>query len=92
LKEELGITATLTDLGRIPASEVTGHEFIEIYAGIHDGPVSWNYHEIETCGLFELDMIDLWIDRRPEDFASGFVECYRSVRGLLAGVKPKLRS
>jgi 16S rRNA (adenine1518-N6/adenine1519-N6)-dimethyltransferase len=88
LKEELGITAALTDLGRIPASEITGYEFIEIYAGIHDGPVSWNYHEIETCGLFELDMIDLWIGRRPEDFASGFIECYRSVRGVLAGFKP----
>jgi 16S rRNA (adenine1518-N6/adenine1519-N6)-dimethyltransferase len=89
LKEELGITATLTDLGRIPASEVTGHEFIEIHAGIHNGPVSWNYHEIETCGFFELDMIDLWIGRRPEDFASGFIECYRSVRGLLAALVSK---
>ena len=84
LKEELGITAALADLGRIPAAEVTGHEFIEIYAGIHDGPFSWNQHEIETGGFFELDMIDVWIRQRPEDFASGFVECYRSVRGSLA--------
>ena len=84
LKEELGITAGLADLGRIAASEVTGHEFIEIYAGIHDGPFSWNQHEIETGGFFELDMIDVWIRQRPEDFASGFVECYRSVRGSLA--------
>jgi len=86
LKEELGITAELADLGRIPASEVTGHEFIEIYAGIHDGPFSWNQHEIETGGFFELDMIDAWIRQRPEDFASGFVECYRSVRGSLAAL------
>ena len=86
LKEELGITAGLADLGRIPASEVTGHEFIEIYAGIHDGPFSWNQHEIETGGFFELDMIDVWIRQRPEDFASGFVECYRSVRGSLAAL------
>jgi 16S rRNA (adenine1518-N6/adenine1519-N6)-dimethyltransferase len=86
LKEELGITAGLANLGRIPASEVTGHEFIEIYAGVHDGPFSWNQHEIETGGFFELDMIDVWIRQRPEDFASGFVECYRSVRGSLAAV------
>ena len=84
LKEELGITAGLADLGRIPASEVTGREFIEIYAGVHDGPFSWNQHEIETGGFFELDMIDVWIRQRPEDFASGFVECYRSVRESLA--------
>jgi 16S rRNA (adenine1518-N6/adenine1519-N6)-dimethyltransferase len=86
LNEELGITAALTHLDKIPASEVTSHEFIEIYAGIHDGPFSWNQHEIETGGFFELEMIDVWIKRRPEDFASGFVECYRSVRESLAAL------
>jgi 16S rRNA (adenine1518-N6/adenine1519-N6)-dimethyltransferase len=86
LKEELGITAALTYLDKIPASEITGHEFIETYAGIHDGPFSWNQHEIETGGFFKLEMIDVWIARRPEDFASGFVECYRSVRGSLASL------
>ena len=83
LKEELGVTAVLAAMGRIPASEMTGHEFIQIFAAIHDGPFSWNRHEIETGGFFELDMIDTWIARRPGDFASGFVECYRSVRVAL---------
>jgi 16S rRNA (adenine1518-N6/adenine1519-N6)-dimethyltransferase len=85
LKEELGVTAALGTMGKIPASEATGHEFIEIYAGIHDGPVSFNQYEIETGGFFELEMIDAWVERRPEDFASGFIECYRSVRGRLPG-------
>ena len=80
------MTAALAYLDKIPASEATGHEFIEIYAGIHEGPFSWNQHEIETGGFFERDMIDLWIGRRLEDFAPGFVECYRSVRGVLAGL------
>lgn len=84
LKEELGVAASLVYLEKIPASRITGHEFIEIYAGIHDGPFSWNQHEIETGGFFELHMIDAWIERRPEDFASGFVECYRTVRRALA--------
>jgi 16S rRNA (adenine1518-N6/adenine1519-N6)-dimethyltransferase len=88
LNEELGVTAALAYLDRIAASEVTGHEFIEIYAGFHDGPFSWNQHEIETGGFFGLDMIDVWIGRRPEDFASGFIECYRSVRGRLADLLP----
>jgi 16S rRNA (adenine1518-N6/adenine1519-N6)-dimethyltransferase len=86
LKEELGVTVALAYLDKIPASEVTGYEFIEIYAGIHEGPFSWNQHEIETGGFFECDMIDLWIGRSPEDFAPGFIECYRSVRGLLPGL------
>jgi 16S rRNA (adenine1518-N6/adenine1519-N6)-dimethyltransferase len=83
LQEEIGVTATLAKLGRVPASEATGREFIEIFAGIHDGPFHWNRHEVETGGFFRLDMVDDWIVARPQDFASGFVECYRSVRGPL---------
>jgi 16S rRNA (adenine1518-N6/adenine1519-N6)-dimethyltransferase len=85
LQEELGVTAALVAMGKIPASEATGHEFIEIYGGIHDGPVFLNQHEIETGGFFEPKMVDAWIERRSEDFASGFIECYRSVRGRLDG-------
>ena len=87
LKEELGVTVGLTDLDRIPASEVTGYEFIEIFFGTHDGPFSCNPYEIETGGFFELEMIDMWIERRPADFASGFIECYRSVRGRLGNAE-----
>ena len=83
LNEELGVTVGLTYLDRIPASEMTGHEFIELFFGIHDGPFSCNQYEIETGGFFELEMIDAWIDQRPADFAPGFIECYRSVRGRL---------
>jgi 16S rRNA (adenine1518-N6/adenine1519-N6)-dimethyltransferase len=80
LMEETGVAATLAKLGKVPASESTGHEFIEIFAGIHDGPFHWNQYEIETGGFFRLDMVDGWIATHPQDFASGFVECYRSVR------------
>ena len=84
LQEETGVVATLTKLGRVPASDVTGHEFIEIFAGIHDGPFHWNQHEVETGGFFRLEMVDVWITTRPQDFAAGFVECYCSVRESLA--------
>jgi 16S rRNA (adenine1518-N6/adenine1519-N6)-dimethyltransferase len=83
LQEEIGVKATLAKVGGVPASQATDHEFIEIFAGIHDGPFLWNQHEIETGGFFKLDMVDRWIATRPEDFASGFVECYRSVRCAL---------
>jgi 16S rRNA (adenine1518-N6/adenine1519-N6)-dimethyltransferase len=84
LQEEAGVEAALAKVGRLPASEATGGEFIEIFAGIHDGPFHWNQHEIETGGFFKLETIDRWIATRPQDFASGFVECYRTVRGPLA--------
>ena len=83
LQEEIGAATTLAKLGRLPASEATGQEFIEIYAGIHDGPFHWNQHEIETGGFFRLEMVDHWIAARPQDFASGFMECYRLVRRRL---------
>jgi 16S rRNA (adenine1518-N6/adenine1519-N6)-dimethyltransferase len=83
LREEVGVEAALERLGKLPASEITGHEFIEIFAGTHEGPFHWNEHEIETGGFFKLDMIDAWVATRPDDFASGFIECYRTVRGPL---------
>jgi 16S rRNA (adenine1518-N6/adenine1519-N6)-dimethyltransferase len=88
LREEIGVEAVLEELGKLPASEITGHEFIEIFAGSHEGPFHWNQHEIETGGFFELEMIDAWIATRPDDFAPGFIECYRTIRdplGQLAG-------
>ena len=66
----------LVKLGGVPASELTGQEFIEIYGGMHEGPFHWNQHEIETGGFFTLEMVDRWVAARPEDFAAGFVVCY----------------
>jgi 16S rRNA (adenine1518-N6/adenine1519-N6)-dimethyltransferase len=80
LEEEIGAKANVFELARVPASAATGHEFIQIFGGIHDGPFHWNPHEIETGGFFPLAMIDQWIQVRPADFASGFMECYRTVR------------
>ncbi|MBV9643812.1 MAG: ribosomal RNA small subunit methyltransferase A [Verrucomicrobia bacterium] len=83
LQEETGVTATLAKIGKVPASEATDYEFIEIFAGIHDGPFHWNAYEIETGGFFNLNMVNGWIAARPQDFASGFVQCYRNVRDAL---------
>jgi len=84
LEEEIGAQTNLIELGSVPASRATGHEFIQIFGGTHDGPFHWNPHEIETGGFFRLEMINEWIKARPTDFASGFVECYRTVRESLA--------
>jgi 16S rRNA (adenine1518-N6/adenine1519-N6)-dimethyltransferase len=80
LQEEIGVTATLAEIGGVAASEATGHEFIKIFTGVHDGPFRWNPHEIETGGFFQREMVDSWISMRPQDFAPGFIECYRAVR------------
>jgi 16S rRNA (adenine1518-N6/adenine1519-N6)-dimethyltransferase len=83
LSEELGVSDDLDRIGAIPASNKTGQEFISIYRGSHDGPIRYNALEIETGGFFRLATIDVWIERRPDDFAPGFLECYRAVRSKL---------
>jgi 16S rRNA (adenine1518-N6/adenine1519-N6)-dimethyltransferase len=84
LREELGLTAQPREIGRVPASEKTGQEFIRIYQAEADEIIDLNEAEIESGGFFPLSLVDEWVQRRPEDFASGFLECYREVRGRLS--------
>jgi 16S rRNA (adenine1518-N6/adenine1519-N6)-dimethyltransferase len=84
LEEEIGVTAPLVELAKVPASAATGHEFIQVFGGIHEGPFHWNQHEIDTGGFFPIELVDQWVAARPVDFASGFVECFRTVRPALA--------
>jgi 16S rRNA (adenine1518-N6/adenine1519-N6)-dimethyltransferase len=83
LREELGLVDQPREIGRVPASEKTGQEFIRIYQAEADEIIDLNEEEIETGGFFPLSVIDEWIRQRPEDFASGFLECYREVRAGL---------
>jgi 16S rRNA (adenine1518-N6/adenine1519-N6)-dimethyltransferase len=83
LSEELGLSVAVDRIGGVSASDKTGQEFISIYQGRYDGPVAYNPLEIETGGFFRLATIDVWIENRPEDFAPGFLECYRAVRSSL---------
>jgi 16S rRNA (adenine1518-N6/adenine1519-N6)-dimethyltransferase len=87
LREELGLTAEPTEIGQVGASEKTGQEFIRIYLAEAEEIVELNEQEIETGGFFPLSIVDDWIQQRPEDFASGFLECYRVVRARLGEVK-----
>jgi 16S rRNA (adenine1518-N6/adenine1519-N6)-dimethyltransferase len=83
LAEELGLIAQPTEIGQVAASERTGHEFIRIFMVRAEEIFELNEQEIETGGFFPLSMVDEWIQMRPEDFASGFLECYPQVRGKL---------
>lgn len=76
LAEELGIQCQLHLIGKIPASEKTGHEFIQLYRCEHHDQFSPNRSEIAATKFFPLDIIDRWIKSKPEDFAPGFLECW----------------
>ncbi|HKS31529.1 MAG TPA: 16S rRNA (adenine(1518)-N(6)/adenine(1519)-N(6))-dimethyltransferase RsmA [Chthoniobacterales bacterium] len=77
LNEELGVTAQLRPIGKLPASEKTGQEFIVVYRGKHDGPFAYPSEEIGAVEFFPIDIVNRWVANKPEDFAPGFLESWR---------------
>ena len=78
LEEELGVTATLTRVVKLPCSEKTGWEFIWFYRGEHNGPFHLAKAEIEHGEFFPTGIVDCWIKARPAEFAPGFLECWKA--------------
>jgi 16S rRNA (adenine1518-N6/adenine1519-N6)-dimethyltransferase len=80
LEEELGISIPLKKISKLPASECTDQEFVWLYRGEVVGNLSPNRTEIETGAFFSEPIIDGWVAARPEDFAPGFIECWKVYR------------
>jgi 16S rRNA (adenine1518-N6/adenine1519-N6)-dimethyltransferase len=80
LREEIGITAELAPMAKIPASARTGEEFIQLYRGEYEGPLHPARAEIAAVEFFPLNLIAEWILARPGDFSPGFRECWRAFR------------
>lgn len=83
LEEELGVSSTLERIVKLPASERTGHEFIWLYRGRHNGPFQLARSEIETGEFFRPSILNGWLEARPADFAPGFAECWSAFRARL---------
>jgi 16S rRNA (adenine1518-N6/adenine1519-N6)-dimethyltransferase len=79
LQEELGVTAKLERVVKLPASERTGREFIWLYRGRHNGPFELARSEIELGRFFPSDIVTAWVKARPGDFAPGFIECWEAL-------------
>lgn len=82
LAEELGVEAPTTLVAEIAASERTGHEFVQLFTARHEGPFRIARAEIECGAFFPLHVVEAWIAGRPEDFATGFLECFAAYRAL----------
>ncbi len=90
LTEELGIDPDRTPLhefGALAASEATGWEFVRIFQARHGGPFRWPAAEIEWGDFFPVEAVQAWIAAHPEDFAPGFLECWRVWRATLPDEK-----
>ena len=77
IEEELGVQTEVELLGAIPPSAATGWEHVRLYRAQHEGPFKLNPAELDGGGFFTLEQIERWVTARPDDFASGFVECWR---------------
>jgi 16S rRNA (adenine1518-N6/adenine1519-N6)-dimethyltransferase len=82
LLEELGVAAGLTRVAKLPASEKTGQEFIWLYRAEHNGPFELARSEIEYGEFFPVDLVSNWVKARPDDFAPGFLECWKAYNAL----------
>ncbi len=78
LREELGIDVSLERVVKLPASERTGFEFIWLYCGRSEGSPKPDSREIEYGGFFPVAIVDGWIAARPDEFAPGFIECWKA--------------
>jgi 16S rRNA (adenine1518-N6/adenine1519-N6)-dimethyltransferase len=90
LKEELGVSVALEKISRIPASQHTDQEFIALYRGVISGDPVPNKSEIEQGIFLPPTVIDGWTSARPEDFAPGFLECWKAYRRKRAPARTRL--
>jgi len=82
LDEEMGIRVEdpPEEIGRIAPCEETGWEHVRLYRTRHSGAVRFPAAEVEAAAWFPIAEIAAWIAARPEDFASGFIECWKTAR------------
>ena len=77
LREELGIDIEVQHVAQIIPSANTGWEHIGVYVARHDGAVRFPCSEVDHALWFGMDQLNDWIAARPQDFAPGFLECWR---------------
>jgi 16S rRNA (adenine1518-N6/adenine1519-N6)-dimethyltransferase len=84
LQEELGLeklAAPPVRVAQLDACEDTGWEFVELFTvTAANSKVHFPAAEIEAVLAFPLDEIEAWVAARPQDFAPGFLRCWRAWR------------
>ncbi len=76
LREELGVACPpLVRIGKLTPCEQTGHEFIEVYTGSHEGPFFPAPLEVETVAFFPAQQVFEWVASSPSDFSPVFLLC-----------------
>lgn len=77
VEEELGIQGELTALGKISPCADTGWEFVQLYRLEHEGRgMRLSAREIVFGVYVPVRVVAEWVNRRPQDFATGFTACW----------------
>jgi len=78
LEEELGILAEVEPVAQLPPSPGNGFEFVHLFRAETRSRIRWPASEIEFGQFFPLEIVRRWVEARPQDFAGGFLECWKT--------------
>ena len=79
MEEEAGVKDTeIQEIATLAPCENTGWEHVKLYLARYDGALRCPCSEVESTEWFSMDDIRSWVKARPEDFASGFIECWNA--------------
>ena len=70
----------LVRIARLEASAATDQEFIEVFLAEPKGKIRVHGKEVDSGRYFSIGQIETWIEARPQDFATGFVTCFKAWR------------
>ena len=79
LAEEIGLKVQRPPerVFKIDACTETGQEHVWVYRCLSEGPFTLNRDEVESGGWFKPEAISRWIDEKPTDFASAFLNIWK---------------
>ena len=79
LREEIGLAVAqpLERLFKLDACAETDQEFLWVYRGQSDGPLTLNADEIECGDWFAPADVTRWMAERPQDFASALLSIWQ---------------
>ena len=78
LEEEAGQKgAELKLVATLPPTVETGWEFVHLFELRQTNTIRFPCSEVDAGLWLSPDEVNRWIARRPQDFASGFLECWK---------------
>lgn len=79
VREEVGLVINGTELAaKLDAGTHTDFEFVELHIVRHNGPMRCLPEEVPYGEWFSPAQISAWVAARPQDFAKGFVSCWKA--------------